>query len=72
MKKEKNGKPLVSDTLASANDEYYSAYVPGILQYMKFMEQNSSKCTFNLDKVAKKLIKTESKRTELKRTLIGY
>jgi hypothetical protein len=70
--KSKLAKPLVSDTLAAANDEYFSAYVPGILQYMKFMQQNHSEYTYNLEKVAKKLIKTDSKRSEIKRTLIGY
>lgn len=70
--KSKVVKPLVSDTLAAANDEYFSAYVPGILQYMKFMQQNHSEYTYNLEKVAKKLIKTDSKRSEIKRTLIGY
>ena len=72
LKERKSEKPPVSSLVSQVHDEHFSVYQSGILGYMKFMQQNHKNYSYNLAKIQKILFKSDTKRTDLKRTLIGH
>jgi hypothetical protein len=61
---------------ATVCDDHFSTHVPGIIGFMRYMQQSGDKnapCTnFNIDKALLKLQKSDTcKRKEVNRTLIG-
>ena len=49
--------------------EYYSTFMPGLTEFIRY-QQSVGKVNVNMETVQKKLSKTDSKRTDLKRTLL--
>lgn len=75
--KNKDKGELVSNSIyAQVQDDHFSAHIPGIVGYMRYMQylnEEPNKCDFNVDHTEKMLQKSlTSKRNDIKRTLIGF